>query len=768
MKTLLSTIFLDSQKILVKYFNSGLICNQELQNYLFVEAHNKDPYKPDYIFKNVMDVFTKDKTINQLLNDTLNELSQMLSFRGEKVYVKNEQFEKWQNSILSVSPLLIISYAIFKQSKQSFYINPEDLIRSIFSKSTLPCIYDPRLDYMIKESGLNEMHMHLNGTTETDMVWQDVLGQPQKFYKFIKKSLSQSVVSEQYLQLGDFEQEDLYRLLKIGSQIRDKILSVIYNSYKGKEHFTKDEFDIGKTLNYISDNHPISLLENKICFDLQIQYESLFFVRCFEYLSTSQNDYFASLLHYYILIYSYFQKLLVQQKTQVGFDQFQKITINELRELTEEKYNARFHQLQGMYDNHLSVLEGRFAPKDNLGKSLKLLKSISGGYDEKLKERFELKLVPHFIKQQDERKPENIITFRDLKLRLKNRKTLEVLLDSMKYHNEEGEYIFKNLIAGFDAAANELHASPEAFAPTFRKLAFLGYKNFTYHAGEDFVHLLSGLRMVYEAVDFLEMQSGNRIGHATALGIEPELWNQRLYGTKLTIKKGEWLDNLVFTYNFCSENHIMFGYLAKLESSIRQYWTEIYGNEKYYSIYQIVEAWKARKYDPIIVFGWREPSFFEDFETKELEDYQKIEKDIQALYELYHLGDNIKKYNQMIEINPLEIFGTLELREFQNMMIKFLNEKNIVIETLPTSNVRISYYKQYSEHHLARWLGFSDSDDPKPNVVVGSDDTGIFMTNLRNEYAHIYQTLAKKSDNEIALQKVKYLNEMSKSFTFKI
>ncbi len=799
MKTTISTVFLDSQRILEKYFYNGHLNDKELQNYLFVEAHSKDPYKPDYIFKNVMQNFTKkdsevksayylddskiSKTVNELLVDSLAELSKMLVFRGEKIYVENQQFEKWQNTILSVSPLLIISYKIYKHAKESFRIKPEDLIKTIFEKSALPSIYEPQLDYIINNGGLNEMHMHLNGATEIDIVWHDALQQPDKFYANIKKSLKNSTITEQYIQIGHFEQDDFYRLLKVASQIRDQMLLMIYNqcheekednkqkekkyqSKNSKEYFTKDEFDIGKTLNYASYSHPISSLEKDIYLDSKMQYESLFIIRSLEYLETSQSIYFGHLFHYYLLIYSYFQKLLVQQKTQVGFDQFQKITLNELRELTEEEYNNRYHQLQGMCDNSLSVLEGRFAPKDDLTKSLKLLKAIYKGYDKKLQKDFKLKLVPHFIKQLDKRNPNKIITFRDLELRIKNKKSLEVLLESMKYHNEEGQYIYKELIVGFDAAANELHASPEAFSPIFRKLAFLGYKNFTYHAGEDFVHLLSGLRMVYEAIDFLEMQSGNRIGHATALGIEPELWNQRLYDSKLTIKQGEWLDNLVFAYNFCSEYEIMFGYLAKLEASIRKYFTQIYGNEKYYSMHQIIEAWRCRKYDPFIAFEWREPSFFEDFESKELIEYKAIDQDIRAIYEAYHEGSIIAKYNQMIQIEPLEIFGVNELRELQNMMIKFLNEKNIAIETLPTSNVRISYYKNYDEHHLKRWLGLSKADDPRPYVVIGSDDTGIFMTNLRNEYAHIFQLLANGNSHEMALQKINHLNIASKAFTF--
>lgn len=767
MKISISITFLESKSILEKYFYNQHISTFKLENLLFVDVRNKDSYKPDYIFKNVMETFTKDQPICNLLNNTLFELSEMLIFRNNNIYIKNEQFERWQNCILSVSPLLIISYAIHKLSSNSFRIDPKALITNIFKQTTLPSIYEPRLDKII-EDGLNEMHMHLTGTTEPDIVWHDALQRPQEFYKYMKKAFSETSVNEQYLQLGSFEQEDLYRLLKIASQLKDTLLLIMYtNKKQTKEYFTKDNFDISKPLFFISVSHPMELCEKDSNFNSKIQYESLFYIKCFEYIRGTKNQYFGMLLHYYILIYSYFQKLLVQQKNQVGFDQFQKITINQLRELTEEKYNARFHQLQGMYNNSLSILEGRFSPKDNLNDALKLLKDISNGYDKNHKNDFELKLVPHFIKKPDTRNPEKIITFRDLKLRLENKKKLEVLLDTMKFNNQDGQYIFRKLIAGFDAAANELHASPETFSPTYRKLAFLGYNNFTYHAGEDFIHILSGLRMIYESITFLEMKTGNRIGHATAMGIEPELWNQRLKDSKLTIRKGEWLDNLIFAYSFCSENTNMYKYLTLLESSIRKYWNDIYGTQHYYSMYQFIEAWKCRKYDPFIVFGWRDPSFFEDFEFMELKEYQKIEPNIQKLYEFYHTGKYINNYNQMIEIEPLEIFSSKDLRELQNMMIQLLNQNNIAVETLPTSNVRISYYKQYSEHHLFRWLGLADENDPRPNVVVGSDDTGIFMTNLRNEYAHIYQTLLSKSDVETALEKIRYLNETSKSFTFK-
>ena len=80
---------------------------------------------------------------------------------------------------------------------------------------------------------------------------------------------------------------------------------------------------------------------------------------------------------------------------------------------------------------------------------------------------------------------------------------------------------FAKYIVGIDAAASEFDAPPEVFAPAFRYLKRNGFKHFTYHAGEDFYHLLGGLRCIYEAVDFLNLSYGDRIGHATAAGISP-------------------------------------------------------------------------------------------------------------------------------------------------------------------------------------------------------------------------------------------------------
>ena len=94
------------------------------------------------------------------------------------------------------------------------------------------------------------------------------------------------------------------------------------------------------------------------------------------------------------------------------------------------------------------------------------------------------------------------------------------------------------------------------------------------------------------------------------------------------------------------------------------------------------------------------------------------------------------------------------------------NKRSIAIESLPTSNVRISFYKEYSEHHLQRWLGLNDENDPIPSVVLGSDDPGIFATNLKNEYCHVYQMIKSGHGKKTAEENLLYLQRNGEKFTF--
>ena len=75
------------------------------------------------------------------------------------------------------------------------------------------------------------------------------------------------------------------------------------------------------------------------------------------------------------------------------------------------------------------------------------------------------------------------------------------------------------------------------------------------------------------------------------------------------------------------------------------------------------------------------------------------------------------------------------------LILEYLASKEIVSEAVPTSNLCISHYQHLKEYHLEKWLEVDQEKILLPSVVLGSDDPGIFMTNIYNEYALAYMHL---------------------------
>jgi len=114
--------------------------------------------------------------------------------------------------------------------------------------------------------------------------------------------------------------------------------------------------------------------------------------------------------------------------------------------------------------------------------------------------------------------------------------------------------------------------------------------------------------------------------------------------------------------------------------------------------------------------------------------------------------------------------STEALVALQEHGLALLGERSVAIETLPTSNLRISFYETLSEHHLFRWLGYAEPIlRNRPQVVVGSDDPGIFATNLRNEYTALGAALRSKHGRSAAeaLAQLRQLGEAGRIARFR-
>ncbi|WP_334003996.1 antiviral RADAR system adenosine deaminase RdrB [Burkholderia cepacia] len=117
-------------------------------------------------------------------------------------------------------------------------------------------------------------------------------------------------------------------------------------------------------------------------------------------------------------------------------------------------------------------------------------------------------------------------------------------------------------LRGLDVAGDENETRIELLAPMLRWLrhgllsrpdgerASSGF-HLSVHAGEDYAHPLSGMRHIDETVRFCDMCSGDRLGHALAIGIEPAVWAERHGDIILSVD--EHLDNLVWAWHYATE-----------------------------------------------------------------------------------------------------------------------------------------------------------------------------------------------------------------------
>ena len=719
------------------------------------------------------------KTLAQLLYQIPSDMAkEYLIQYGDSLYVKSEQFESWMEHIVSIPPSFFIAGFMLQEFTLDLLQVPVELYSFVkkrlskFAYTAMLHPFMPELERWVEQTnGLHDLHVHLNGSTETDAIWiymlhhQDLI--LRDFTIAYNKQSSLRKLAEQIL--PDFTPLRLQILLSHARQLRNDMLTMVSAcEHKSRATCTKIDY-LWK--NFSSRNGLGPMVG-----------EILLLLIVFAELRKTQNSVLARKLHHYLLLKGVAHRFCVQQKSQVGFPQFQMMTNNSFRDEIEKSYEQRFLQLTGSSSCvHTGMIEGRFSPKDTATGNYKMLQSIESGYKKALEKlntngrmsgacNFQLSLVAHFIK-----KPETIkskkVEIRHYFLRKELEKKSYALMATLK--TPRG----KRLIVGIDAAASELDASPEVFAPTFNFLSRQGIKHITYHAGEDFRHILSGIRTIVEAITFLKMKRGDRIGHGTALGIDPLLWSKRING-KCYISQGEWLDDLVFLWHVIRCNDELSDLttsLPRIESTIAELSSLVYGHYIHPSL--LYKVWQIRCYDPECLFGIRSRSeSLKLYEIDEISQYEQMmkRKTFQEVLRKYHapIENSIFSqyriaYDKLVEIEVGKLVSCEQLRLVQNWVLGEVSKKGIVIEALPTSNLRISYYNSIDEYHIGRWTNNDCMAVAMPAVVIGSDDPGIFMTNIYNEYARVYNYFNDSSVSAVKrLDIMKTIRESSEIYKF--
>ena len=358
-------------------------------------------------------------------------------------------------------------------------------------------------------------------------------------------------------------------------------------------------------------------------------------------------------------------------------------------------------------------------------------------------------------------------------------------------------------IYGIDACGEEIDCRPEVFGPVFRYLQYydsekaitehriLHQLKATYHVGEDNYDIIDGLRAIDEAITFLDLRSGCRLGHATLLGISPTDYYSEIKNT-VSMPCQYFLDNVVWMYFFIRENSIQFDDISHLigylEEKFEYYFQRIYSDcihsnivddllnaaalkSTYiklstepiklskkrcnFNIYEYYNAYLLRGDEPTLYrYGFIStpcvgPEEYKICNTKEHMKKARSSFEASYLYYSYHYNQRIKTLGAESVTEILPEFFIKGVTLIQNKLKQKISNEGIAIETNPTSNLFISSIKDYGQHPIHNFYDNGlkkESGNLQLNVSINTDDKSVFSTCLSNEYAYLLFYLEHKKD----------------------
>lgn len=693
------------------------------------------------------------------------------------------------------------------------------------SKMAWPAILktdDGRLNSILMK-GVAENHFHLHGSTQSfALSWACLMNHPTRIFQLLNKNtqfklnLNYNVSSGVDDNVMDWETRILYAAMIrallfeccIGLHSEENESKELRNAFRKFDYWAHAS-DVRKhteMLRYVYGRKFEQIDKREVCLDYAncdglyrvdenednrlLAGERCFLYQCFRRQFRGKASQIESDLFYlYLLIKSNFRSELIQTNKRYGFQNF-------------ADYQGRKNQLFGKYDeywtesfrlsicsgakeNNICSLEARIMPEISSLKMYQVIKDLdnrvkfSGGKD------ISYFYVTHFAKtplknsEFGQKKlvlqPRNYTTRSRIK---KQAKALDRYMHNCDYNNQR--------VWGIDACSMEIGCRPETFATEMRylrarsrdKMESKWYRikeyahkeiGITYHVGEDFLDIADGLRATDEAISFLGMEKGDRIGHGLVLGIEPEEY-YRIKRYRIYLRKQDYLDNLVWILFRSLELgvEIKENNRANMVDQATKLLYEIFerfictlesGNplELYYRSWQLrgdhPELYKMGKFGMSKIVSeksydnYRVPGGLVRYNTRydKLRPYRE-NRDITAIYSWYHFDNGVKSRGYQVTEFPVEKWYIDVMKELQHAMRKEIFNKGICIECNPTSNVLIGTFKSYIKHPILNFNKFHLEEDSKHmniQVSLNTDDLGVFDTSLANEYALMLNAICR-------------------------
>lgn len=517
----------------------------------------------------------------------------------------------------------------------------------------------------------------------------------------------------------------------------------------------------------------------------------------------------------YLVLKTGIRRELIQANINVGFDNFAKYQDRKdvfVENSIYEKEYIRMAVRDTILNQHIVSLEARITPKNELSSMINTIHKydtwiIDGLTDEEgknLKDKYFY--VIHFPKksQRNNDDTQYLEECRHYELRNNVEKQSRIITELKNRQCEAAERI-----KGIDACSPEIWCRPEVFAQAFRYLknyipektlkTFSQAENTmlraTYHVGEDFLDIVDGLRAIDEAISFLNLKCGDRLGHALALGVDIDEW-YRNKAYRILINKMSFIDNLAWVYAKLRQYDIKECEDAKtyIEKRFEEYFTEIYKNnlsskkqmeiirnaQNYYAERKIVhnydhnnfhisindyyDSWKLRGDNPLLYkngFFQLTNCNLDDWDryavNREFPINYKIRyvPEVALLYYEYHYNSKVKVTgDQIIEVK-VEDCMIKAIKLVRKKMQQEICNRGVAIETNPSSNYQIGTFRRYDKHPIVSWYNYGLTCNqielencPQLQVSINTDDQGVFATYIENEYAYLALALEKCKDEK--------------------
>ncbi|WLG16687.1 hypothetical protein [Bacillus cereus] len=498
--------------------------------------------------------------------------------------------------------------------------------------------------------------------------------------------------------------------------------------------------------------------------------ENVFLFKCLKYMKfINKNDtLFHKLFWQYIRVKNEKFKLEIQKNNIKGLEYFkgyiERATDTvEIDESDIGKWGLILHTI--VHKSSIKKLELRITVgkgqtvHEKVNSLVKKLKSFFNAYKQLIKDFvLEKRIAPqigiiiHFIKEEDMSLSSKC--WKDDKKKMYFHELQHRYYMEMKAVNELRETVpgLADYLVGIDAANLETNTEPWVFAPIYKrarnsdshKLLYYDYPiktirnlGFTYHVGEDFRHMITGLRHIDEVIEHFQYRSGDRIGHGIVLGVPAVRWAKK--HKVVILPKHEYLDNLLWLWGL-NRKHNLSIHIENLELKILKIAEEVYMDLEGLDVFKL---WK----------NYREKFNYSNWSNDEAQDCSKVQcpllkKEHEKRWDLTGLkyAQHCSYYNEQlsrpiqIEINDDEVATIQSIQDFIKGKI---SREGIVVETNPSSNIAIGEMEHIFEHYIHNLNQVSSTSD-SIKVTINTDDPIVFNTNISNEYAYIFYSLIEK------------------------